>query len=171
MSANPEIVPAMKVGDFLEAFPGLEEALIEASPQFQKLKNPVLRRTVAKIVTLRQAARTADLPVSELLNTLRKAAGQSPLELEEIPAGYGGEKPLWLDGSHPVERFDVTDEINSGGAPVKEVLEVVGRLPEGTVLELITPILPSPIIEKVRSQGFDSWSNETSGSFSTFFFR
>jgi hypothetical protein len=69
----------MKVGELLEAYPDLEATLIGLAPEFAKLRNPILRRTVAKVATLHQAARIGGLDVRELVRTLRAAAGQ-PVE-------------------------------------------------------------------------------------------
>ncbi|MFH0843803.1 MAG: DUF1858 domain-containing protein [Bacteroidota bacterium] len=49
------ITPKTKVLQLIETFPELEEVLINAVPAFEKLKNPVLRKTVARIATLQQA--------------------------------------------------------------------------------------------------------------------
>ena len=48
------ISPKTKVGELLDAYPELEQLLMAMSPAFEKLKNPVLRRTVAKVATLQQ---------------------------------------------------------------------------------------------------------------------
>ena len=50
------ISPKTKVLQLIEAYPQLEEVLINYLPAFKKLKNPVLRKTVAKITTLQQAS-------------------------------------------------------------------------------------------------------------------
>jgi len=50
------LTPATKVADLLESWPELEEVLIAHAPAFRRLKNPVLRRTVARVATLEQAA-------------------------------------------------------------------------------------------------------------------
>ena len=46
------ITPKTKVLELIETYPELEDVLIEYAPAFKNLKNPVLRRTVAKIATL-----------------------------------------------------------------------------------------------------------------------
>ena len=55
---SPKLIisPKTKVLQLLEAYPALEDLLIDYVPAFRKLKNPVLRNTVAKIATLQQAA-------------------------------------------------------------------------------------------------------------------
>lgn len=60
MSTELIITPKTKVLQLIETYPQLEELLIEMVPTFEKLKNPVLRRTVAKIATLQQAASRPD---------------------------------------------------------------------------------------------------------------
>ncbi len=50
------ITPDSRLGDLLERWPGLEDVLLELSPHFRALRNPVLRRTVAKVATLRQVS-------------------------------------------------------------------------------------------------------------------
>ena len=44
-----EITSQTKVAVLLEHFPELEETLIAMAPPFKKLRNPVLRRSVAKV--------------------------------------------------------------------------------------------------------------------------
>lgn len=70
------ITPKTKVYDLLEAYPGLEQLLVETIPPFNKLKNPVLRNTVARITTLQQAAPIGNIKTEDLINMLRKAVGQ-----------------------------------------------------------------------------------------------
>lgn len=57
------INPKTKVLKLIETYPELEEVLIGYVPAFQKLKNPILRNTVAKITTLQQAA-SISIPTS-----------------------------------------------------------------------------------------------------------
>jgi hypothetical protein len=50
------LTPETQVGALLEAYPELEARRIELASAFEKLKNPVLRRTVARVATIAQAA-------------------------------------------------------------------------------------------------------------------
>ncbi len=51
--SNIEITPSVTVYALLEAYPELEEVLIGIAPPFKKLKNPFLRRSVAKVATIK----------------------------------------------------------------------------------------------------------------------
>jgi len=78
------IMPTTKVAALLDHFPQLEDVLIGMAPPFRKLKNPVLRKSVAKVASLRQAAAVGRVPVVELVNKLRAAVGQEPLAAEDL---------------------------------------------------------------------------------------
>ena len=58
-----DITAGTKVAALLSAHPELEDLLISMSPAFIKLRNPVLRRSVARVATLRQAAAVGKLDV------------------------------------------------------------------------------------------------------------
>jgi uncharacterized protein (DUF2249 family) len=154
------ITPRTKVYELLQSYPELEDTLIEMAPVFKKLKNPVLRRTIARVTTLQQAAQVGEIPVHSLVNTLRQKVGQDTLEgLEAGTAGHA-EKPSWLQEASIVKRLDARPIIEQGGHPLGEVLEGVKELKPGEIYELITPFLPAPLIERVVAQGFDHYADK-----------
>ena len=152
------ITPRTKVYELLQAYPELEDVLIEMAPVFKKLKNPVLRRTIARVTTLQQAAQVGEIPVHSLVNTLRQKVGQDNLEGLEAGAAGQSAKPSWLKEDHIVKRLDARPIIEQGGHPLGEVLEGVRDLKSGEIFELTTPFLPAPLIEKVVAQGFDNYA-------------
>ena len=154
------ITPRTKVYELLEAYPELEDVLIEIAPVFKKLKNPVLRRTIARVTTLQQAAQVGAVPVHTIVNTLRQKVGQDSLEGLEANAPGHAEKPSWLREEKITKRLDARPIIEQGGHPLGEVLTGVGDLKQGDIFELVTPFMPAPLIEKVVAQGFDNWSEK-----------
>ncbi len=73
---NIKIDPFTKVSDLLNAYPELEETLIAIAPPFKKLRNPILRRSIAKIATIKNISSVGNIPLNELINKIKKAAGQ-----------------------------------------------------------------------------------------------
>ena len=71
------IGPETTVGAMLDAYPELESVLVEMAPAFAKLRNPAVRRTVAKVATLEQAARIGGISLPALILRLRNVTGQS----------------------------------------------------------------------------------------------
>ncbi len=164
------ITPRTRVGELLEAYPELEDALIEITPVFKKLQNPFLRKTIARVTTLQQAAAVAEISVHEIVNTLRKMVGQDVLEGLQADADGQQSAPSWYDPAKIAKRLDARPIIQQGGHPLGDVLSDVKELKSGEVYELITPFLPAPLIERVMAQGFDHWSKkETEDLFINYF--
>jgi len=129
------ITPKTKIFDLLEAFPDLEETLIAQAPQFAKLRNPLLRKTIGKVTTLSQAAAVGGLKVEELVNALRKKAGQSHLsEFDHQQVNYITVKPGWFNQKRVAQTIDVRDILHEGEQPVHEVLSSVKKLKKKEIL-------------------------------------
>ena len=163
------ISPKTRVGELLDAYPALEQVLLEISPVFAKLKNPVLRRTVAKIATLQQAAVIGNMPVEDLVNRLRSAAGQDQIQGGVAEEDYlSANPPTWYHSGAVLHQFDASVMINRGDNPMNEVLSHASRLAGGQIFELVTPFVPAPIIGILKDKGFQVWSRSSAGQVSTF---
>jgi hypothetical protein len=153
------ISPKTKIGELLEAYPELEDVLIGMSPVFAKLRNPVLRKTVAKVATIQQIAVVGGLPLNDIIKRLRQETGQP--DVDENGSAAGDQQalpPAWFNENKITDRFDATPVINSGGSPMGDVLKKSMQLEEGNILELHTPFVPAPIIDMLREKGFTAFS-------------
>ncbi len=152
------ITPKTKIFDLLEAYPQLEDVLIAAAPPFKKLRNPILRKTVAKITSLSQAAIIGGLKVEMLINTLRTEVGQKTSDVIEVENGdYITKKPDWFNENEITETIDIRDMLNAGEQPVHEVLSAVKKLNNNQTLKVIAPFIPAPLIDKALSLEFKHW--------------
>lgn len=164
------ISPKTKVGELLDAFPQLENVLLELSPSFAKLKNPVLRKTVARVASLQQAAMVGGLKVDDLVNRLRKEVGQAETTIETENTQYlTTHPPAWFNPANIKERFDATPVINSGGSPIVDILEKTSKLSENEILELKTPFVPAPIIDMLKNKNFQTFSQKKEEEVFTYF--
>lgn len=167
-----DINPETRVGELLDRFPALEETLIGLSPEFQRLRNPVLRRTVAKVATLRQISKVGGVPLGTLINTLREKAGLDP-----APAAAGGEMgtglaPAWFDPAKVTASFDARPALARGEHPMPEIMSRLLGLSAGGIFELRTPFTPAPLMDLAKGKGFECWSRtETPELTRTFFHR
>jgi hypothetical protein len=149
------ITPKARVGELLDAFPFLEKVLLEMSPAFEKLKNPILRKTVARVATLQQIAVVGGLNVDELVNRLREEAGQSAVEASGQDALYmSSVQPGWFSKDKIADSFDASPVISSGGSPMNEILQRTKLLKPGDIFELKTPFIPAPVLDMLREKGF-----------------
>ena len=158
------IDPETKVAKLLDHYPQLEDVLINIAPPFRKLRNPVLRRSVARVASLRQAAAVAGLSVGEVVNTLRNAVGQEVYEtdLKSADSSYFGEQPSWFNPERVVRCIDER-EVDPETMPLTVVMEKAKGLRPGEILELITSFLPAPGIDIIRKKGLRVWTTRESG--------
>ncbi len=154
----PEITPETRLAALLEALPELEETLYGLSPAYAKLKNPVLRKTVGRVATLRQVARVGDVPLGRLINTLRAAAGMEETAEEEGNGGQGESTPGWVGSGAVKVALDARPLIEQGEHPMAQVLKELPGLAPGELFELLTPFLPAPLIDMAREKGYRAWS-------------
>lgn len=150
------ITPKTKVLELIETYPQLEDILIEIAPAFKKLKNPVLRRTVAKIATLQQAASIGNVKTEELINRLRKEVGQDTIEGENA-SQYNYQKPEWFDEKRISGSLNASEMLAVGEHPVNQVMADLKNLKPDTIYLLKAPFLTAPIIDKATSIGMLHW--------------
>ena len=155
------ITPKTKIFDLLEAYPQLEDILINAAPPFKKLRNPVLRKTITKITTLSQAAAIGGLKVEELINKLRSEVGQRNVEAVGDESGnYVTTQPEWFDENNIAETIDIREMLNAGEQPVHEVMSAIKKLNGHEILKVIAPFIPAPLIDKSLSMDYKHWLNQ-----------
>ena len=155
---NLLITPKTKIFELLEAYPQLEQVLIESAPPFKKLSNPILRKTISKITSLSQAALIGGLKVEELVNLLRAKAGQTHFEdFETEDHQIVNQKPEWFDEQCICKTIDIRDIINSGEQPVHQVMASIRDLKPGEIFQVIAPFLPAPLIDKSISMNYRHW--------------
>lgn len=162
MSEQPQITPETKVSSLLDQYPQLEELLIEMAPAFKKLRNPILRKTIARVATLRQVAQIGDISLATLINELRAKVGQAiDFEADDQVSDWSV-PPLWFDPLKMVKSLDARPIIESGQQPINLVLKELKELKAEQIYELITPFVPAPLIEMAKNQGYQAWTKQPS---------
>jgi len=143
------ITPDSKLGDLLERWPELEQVLLEISPHFKALRNPVLRRTVAKVATLRQVSTVSGVALGVLVERLREGAGERSV----------------------TRTHDARAAIEAGEHPMPRVMADLAALSDGDVYALVTPFVPAPLVDLARGKGFLSFSATEGDALVRTFFR
>jgi hypothetical protein len=161
MGRKVEITPATRIGDLLDSYPELEEVLIAEAPAFGKLRNPVLRRTVARIATVEKAASIAGLPVREFVATLRRAVGQEvdDPDAHERPGGPAPAEgpaalPGWVEAARVTERIDADALLDAGEMPLARIVKRARELGHCEILCVVSTFRPTPLTAKLEEIGF-----------------
>jgi len=150
------IAPKTKVAELVDAYPQLEQVLIDYVPAFEKLRNPVLRKTVARITTLQQAAAVGGVDVENLINRLRKEVGQDYFS-GTAAAAYTTEQPEWFSEGRVVAELDARGMLTEGLQPVNQVVADLNALSQGDIYRLVAPFMPAPLVDKASSLGLSHW--------------
>lgn len=160
MTRSLPITPDTRVAELLDAYPSLEDVLIQQAPAFKALKNPVLRRTVAKVATLSQAARVGGVPVRRLIVALRRAAGQPVDEVKgdsgsSVDSEISAENtaaPDWLDESKVHVTIDADALLATGESPLAKVQHALRELSDGEIIRITSNFRPEPLIDTLQKR-------------------
>jgi hypothetical protein len=164
MTATPPITPETRVAELLEAYPHLEEFLIQQAPAFKALKNPILRRTVAKVATLEKAAQVAGIPARQLVSALRQAVGQAPEDFasEETGLPVIEARPDWLDEQKARLTINADELLAAGQVPLNHINSALQRLQAKELLKMTSSFRPAPLVEAIEKAGHKIYVVEVS---------
>ena len=152
-STTPSITPKTTVGTLLKEYPFLLQFLAGYHPEFGKLTNPVLRRTMGRMATLEKAAQMASVPLNQLMSDV---AGEIEAQTGARPpvadtAAAGGIDPARLEAlkqiirdlhaGHPMDeltaRFgELIEDIEAGEIAAMEQRLIEEGMPESEVKRL-----------------------------------
>jgi uncharacterized protein (DUF2249 family) len=141
---------------------------------FLKLKNPVLRKVLAPRVTIVDAAKVGGVALEVLVAKLEEIGFEFESDLAAIPKKtsqkISKELATQFKKMKNVVTLDVRPTIASGADPFKEIMQTVKELKDNETLQIINTFEPIPLIRKLKSKGFDSWTERPEeGMVHTFF--
>jgi len=112
--------------DIIKAYPYMLDWFAHYAPEFEKLRNPVLRNTVARAATLEAAAVLADKPADKFLDDVRTEIAKQEIVAEETAAADGG-SGAGSSGTSDVERQEalkaIIRKLHDGAAPEEVKVE------------------------------------------------
>lgn len=169
----------VKPSDFLASVFARDETLVDIiashSPHLAKLRNSPMRRIMARVTTVAQAARlcgvSADSLAAELNGALgiacdEKERGTSRDDANEPSDNSAATAPPLFSGKRVVE-LDVREDLRNGNEPFSRIMAAVGGLGDDQVLHLRTTFEPVPLFAVMGKRGFahsalqhapDDWS-------------
>lgn len=162
MSGARESAPVTatdRVSDVLARDESLIDVFVRHAPHFAKLRNRAMRRVMARLVTVEQAARTARVSTDQLVHDLNDALG---IETPVPAASQSGHEPPARSAAgaaarHPttgrIVELDVRDDLRAGREPFSRIMAAVAELPAHAVLQLRTLFEPVPLYAVLGKRG------------------
>jgi len=74
-AATEAVLASSNIKATLDKYPQLKQVLVNLSPKFKKMQNPVLYKTLARFADFNDAAKVTGLSVCEILHTINKHLG------------------------------------------------------------------------------------------------
>lgn len=164
-----------KIADLLNDYDGMKAILIAINPKFKKLNNPVLRRTLGRIATVRQAAIVGSMNPTDLVDRLRKAVGQESIcegceiKTDDCFAPAPSVQPGWARDATPEKILDANVLLDADKNPLAEVRIALHKIAPGHVLLLRADFQPEPLVDTFKNDGYLTWiSKEKDGIYETY---
>lgn len=161
------IGPVDRVSDVLARDETLVDVFVRHSPHFEKLRNRTLRRVMAPLVTVEQAARVAGVAVDVLLRDLNDALGAlAPADTARagVPPQHASASTVPAAAHHPADRptveLDLREDMRAGREPFSRIMAAVRELDDTQVLRLRTIFEPVPLFAVLAKRGFNYESRQ-----------
>jgi Uncharacterized conserved protein (DUF2249)/Domain of unknown function (DUF1858) len=147
------------VAEAIAADPAVIDRLAALHPAFQKLRNPLLRKVMARLVTLADAARVAGVAPDTVIAAANGTAPVSPAPAAPQPSE--GE-PLWVAHADLQERvaLDVRPILAQGGEPLGPIMRAASEVPVRGLLVLDAPFDPAPLRRVLGNKGFEVYGRQ-----------
>jgi uncharacterized protein (DUF2249 family) len=153
------VLASWKVSEVLRRYPQLLDVLVESSPAFRQLRNPVARSIRTRLVTVGQAARIARLEPAALVQRLNRAVGLDAADDEPTTQELARTDP-WLGPVAIAEELDVRPLLARGEEPFGAIMAAAGRMQPGQSLRLLASFEPAPLFAVLGKRGFRSASRQ-----------
>lgn len=157
------------IADLLNSRPDMKDILIAINPKFKKLNNPVLRRTLARLATVKQAAVVGGMDAADLLNQIRIAIGEEPINTADIEVEHKeeGNAPKWAK-KKPKAILDANILLDHDKNPLAEISKEMHHLKKGDVIGVAADFKPEPLIDEMLKRGYKVYTQETDKGFLTY---
>lgn len=162
-SSSDPITADWKISEVLQVHPELLDVLVDTTPAFKKLRNPLLRKVQSRLVTVGQAAGIAGVDTATLVQRLNTAAGIDVAPSETASATEDARlkpEPPWVGAATVARELDVRPFQKRGEEPFSAIMAAVREIPRGQVLLLRNTFEPVPLYDVLRQRGFEHWTRE-----------
>ena len=163
------ITADLKVKDVLDKYPELKQVLMQLSPKFKRLQNPVSYNTLAKFVSFSDAAKITGVSLCEILHSINRYLGVEDklqkimpdcIKVKTEKIEYSSEPITW---SEPPERYVMNFDNQ------EQILDLLRTLKPQKSLVVITTIEPDVLVKYAHSLGF-KYNIETGREYRISFF-
>jgi uncharacterized protein (DUF2249 family) len=164
-----------KIAALIKNHPDALETIVKLSPDFKKLRNPVLRKLMAGRASIAMASKMGGCTPEDFFTAL-KPLGFEADKSKTVPDAIPENKPVptYLRSLKPEQiiSFDVRALLAGGSDPLKQIQQKINALQPGEALLIVNNFEPVPLIKLLEKQGFASYVKFAGkGTVETYFYR
>jgi uncharacterized protein (DUF2249 family) len=153
-----------RIAALLKHHPDALEAIVRLSPDFKKLRNPVLRKLMAGRTSIAMAAKIGGCTPQDFfdaLDGLGFEAGEAPAAAHEAAQQM---LPDFLKEIPPgrLVMLDVRAMLAGGDDPLQLIQQTVKQLKASQVLKIVNSFEPVPLVRLLERQGFSAYVHTAS---------
>jgi uncharacterized protein (DUF2249 family) len=165
-----KITQHTKISKILKEKPEAIDIIAGINPNFKKLQNPILRRSLATRVSVKDAAKIGKIPVNEFLKALQQS-GFEVVFTDETKQLENKQDLMPPDFSNrEIITLDVRPIINEGKDPFGYINKVAKQIKPEQILLIINDFEPIPLIEYLIGKNFIHWmKQDKEGNYLTYF--
>jgi uncharacterized protein (DUF2249 family) len=162
-----------KIAAILKHNPVALEAIVSISPKFEKLRNPLLRKLMAGRASVSMASKIGGCHINDFFEKLKPLG----FHIDDTIPAISEEKKKAPDfikslQSEQIIVLDVRPVMASGKDPLNIILEKIKNLQSNQVLKIRNSFEPTPLMQLLQKQGFDSYADEINDNLvETWFYR
>ncbi len=159
-----KITPQTKIIDIIKTDPELIDVLAAYNSHFELLKNPLMRRTFARLATVRHASKVAGVNLTELIRLLNNAIGETVSDADMVDredSKISSDMPVYqvkeIIGQRHIKTttLDVREVMKNHGEPFPVIMQAVAKVKQGEALVLETIFEPAPLYDVLQKKGFE----------------
>jgi len=159
-----------KISRILKEKPEAIDVIANINKNFKKLQNPILRRSLATRVSVKDAARIGDVSVNDFLKALENIG----FEVEFAQKGDEQEQNLNIMppdfSDKEIISLDVRPIIAEGKDPFGHINKAAKAIKSNQILLIINDFEPIPLIDFLLDRGFIHWiKQDDEGNYLTYF--
>jgi uncharacterized protein (DUF2249 family) len=152
-----------KIAALLRHHPDALEAIVPLSPDFKKLRNPVLRKLMAGRTSIAMASKIGGCTPEDFFAKLKPLGFETDTLLPKEEGIATEQKPIpqFLKEleAHHIVMLDVRSMLADGNDPLKLIQQKVKELQQGQVLKIVNTFEPAPLIKLLEKKGFECYAD------------
>jgi len=165
-----KITQDTKISKILKEKPEAIDVIAGINQNFRKLQNPILRRSLATRVSVKDAAKIGKVSVNEFLKALERIG----FEVEYVDETQSQEKQEALlppdFSNREIVELDVRPIIAEGKDPFGYINKTAKNIKPEQILLIINDFEPIPLVEYLIGKNFIHWmKQDAEGNYLTYF--